>query len=102
MHRNEKDPEVVQRKPKAQIYTQTKVEEHQCQTLKGHRLYANNCGLFDSPATMNFCTKCYDVIHLKEQEKMSTKSPIEITFFSSEKPLLSTLLILLVKEGTAN
>ncbi|RDX69102.1 Zinc finger A20 and AN1 domain-containing stress-associated protein 4, partial [Mucuna pruriens] len=63
-------------------------EEHRCETPEGHRLCANNCGLFGSSATMNLCSKCYSAICLKEQEEASTKSTIETALSSS--PSLST------------
>ncbi|XP_027365565.1 zinc finger A20 and AN1 domain-containing stress-associated protein 4-like [Abrus precatorius] len=68
-------------------------EEHRCQAPEGHRLCANNCGFFGSPATMNLCSKCYVDISLKEQEEASTKSTIETALSSSAAaamPPLST------------
>ncbi|XP_058739070.1 zinc finger A20 and AN1 domain-containing stress-associated protein 4 [Vicia villosa] len=58
-------------------------EEHRCETPEGHRLCANNCGFFGSSATMNFCSKCYRDIHLKEQEQAKTKSTIETALSSA-------------------
>ncbi|XP_019153176.1 PREDICTED: zinc finger A20 and AN1 domain-containing stress-associated protein 4-like [Ipomoea nil] len=42
-------------------------EEHGFQAPEGHRLCANNCGFFGSPATQNYCPKCYRDVFLKEE-----------------------------------
>lgn len=65
-------------------------EEHRCQAPEGHRLCANNCGFFGSPATMNLCSKCFRDIRLKEQEQAKTKSTIE-TALSSATTVVATV-----------
>ncbi|WOL01607.1 hypothetical protein Cni_G10324 [Canna indica] len=41
---------------------------------EGHRLCANNCGFFGSPATMNLCSKCYRDHRLKEQQQQQLQA----------------------------
>ncbi|CAI8614831.1 unnamed protein product [Vicia faba] len=68
-------------------------EEHRCETPEGHRLCANNCGFFGSSATMNFCSKCYRDIHLKEQEQAKTKSTIETALSSASSSAASAAVV---------
>jgi len=68
-------------------------EEHRCETPEGHRLCANNCGFFGSSATMNFCSKCYRDIHLKEQEQAKTKSTIETALSSASSSSVATAAV---------
>ncbi|KAB1221303.1 Zinc finger A20 and AN1 domain-containing stress-associated protein 4 [Morella rubra] len=58
-------------------------EEHRCQAPEGHRLCANNCGFFGSPATMNLCSKCYRDLH---HDSSPSKSSIEIPVSSAYSP----------------
>lgn len=61
-------------------------EEHRCQAPEGHRLCANNCGFFGSPATMDLCSQCYRDFRLKEQQQASTQSSIETALSSAAPP----------------
>ncbi|XP_008788284.2 zinc finger A20 and AN1 domain-containing stress-associated protein 5 [Phoenix dactylifera] len=56
-------------------------EEGRCQ--EGHRLCANNCGFFGSPATLNLCSKCYRDSRLKEEHAASAKIAVEKSLASS-------------------
>ncbi|XP_074559022.1 zinc finger A20 and AN1 domain-containing stress-associated protein 5-like isoform X1 [Curcuma longa] len=44
---------------------------------EGHRLCANNCGCFGSPATLDLCSKCYRDLRLKEDNAASAKVAVE-------------------------
>ncbi|KAE9590854.1 hypothetical protein Lal_00022962 [Lupinus albus] len=66
-------------------------EEHRCQQApEGHRLCANNCGFFGSPATMNLCSKCFRDIQSNEQEQAKTKSTIQSALSSSATTTTTT------------
>ncbi|XP_019187164.1 PREDICTED: zinc finger A20 and AN1 domain-containing stress-associated protein 6-like [Ipomoea nil] len=54
-------------------------EEHGYQSPEGHRLCANNCGFFGSPATQNYCSKCYRDICLKAAQS-KPKAPVDSVF----------------------
>ncbi|XP_052174163.1 zinc finger A20 and AN1 domain-containing stress-associated protein 4 [Diospyros lotus] len=56
-------------------------EEHGFQAPEGHRLCANNCGFFGSPATRNLCSKCYGDHCMKEEQANSAKSVVENSLF---------------------
>ncbi|KAL8094863.1 hypothetical protein AgCh_036395 [Apium graveolens] len=61
-------------------------EEHGFQSPEGHRLCANNCGFFGSPATLNFCSKCYRDISMKAEQEKSAKSAVENSLFPAPAP----------------
>lgn len=61
-------------------------EEHGFQAPEGHRLCANNCGFFGSPATQNFCSKCYRDISMKAEQEKSAKSAVENSLFPAHAP----------------
>ncbi|KAL1545720.1 zinc finger A20 and AN1 domain-containing stress-associated protein 6-like [Salvia divinorum] len=58
-------------------------EEHGFQAPEGHRLCANNCGFFGSPATQNFCSKCYQDLCLKNSGDSTSVFPAPLTGASS-------------------
>ncbi|KAJ4970766.1 hypothetical protein NE237_003865 [Protea cynaroides] len=58
-------------------------EEHSLEAPEGHRLCANNCGFFGSPATQNFCSKCYRDLRREEEQASSAKFAVEKSLAAS-------------------
>lgn len=52
-------------------------EEHRFQAQEGHILCANNCGFFGSPATSNFCSKCFRDLRMNEEQGALAKSALD-------------------------
>lgn len=49
-------------------------EKHGFRASEGHRLCANNCGFAGSPATLNYCPKCYRDLILEQGQSKATDS----------------------------
>ncbi|KAL3628319.1 hypothetical protein CASFOL_027365 [Castilleja foliolosa] len=63
-------------------------EEHGFESPEGHRLCANNCGFFGSPATQNMCSKCYRDLGLENSGDSSLFStPLTV----AAKPIVPLL-----------
>ncbi|KMZ60226.1 Zinc finger A20 and AN1 domain-containing stress-associated protein [Zostera marina] len=66
-------------------------EEQRCQAQSdGHRLCANNCGFFGSPATLNLCSKCFRDLCLKEEQASTAKIAVEQSLLASSSSTMSS------------
>ncbi|CAI9097764.1 OLC1v1034248C1 [Oldenlandia corymbosa var. corymbosa] len=64
-------------------------EEHGFQAPEGHRLCANNCGFFGSPATQNYCSKCYHDLFKDSNAKPAVDSLFTLPPSSSSSAIPS-------------
>jgi hypothetical protein len=50
-------------------------QQQQQRWQEGHRLCANNCGFFGSPATLDLCSKCYRDLYPQQQQQPAPAGP---------------------------
>ncbi|KAF6165985.1 hypothetical protein GIB67_012882 [Kingdonia uniflora] len=75
-------------------------EEQRCEASEGHRLCANNCGFFGSPATLDLCSKCYRDHRLKEEQASSAKVAVEKSLAGSS-PMFASSPSLVIPSASA-